>query len=359
MIQLPLFANSTGQAQSWLCEETILSQESPLQVPNQHKTSIQNGGPDYNNEMQKAEILNPIEVLGIDPLLMDVSAEATGILAKPAWLAVFATRNLLDHLGLGNTNMLETYEQHIYNIIWQARLELDLVSHPEHFIPFYYHTESTDLYLALVIRNEFQPPAAVIGLAEDFYPTEREIKMEKPWLLAFRASQILYIPTHVCPQCGAKAVTHPGGQLYKPFLNLNTVGMEYDPYFGYVRFDCLCHLNMSSRMDPQLAGSMRVVRVGDAMLPVNFVSKGSPTLSTWGLQAAEVNNARVRQAVKFLAANANQRALAGSDALKALVYAISAGQAPERSYEILKVMILGGTAIWQPARIPKEVEVSM
>ena len=183
--------------------------------------------------------------------------------------------------------------------------------------------------------------------------------MDKPWLLVFRASQILYFPTHVCPQCGAKAVTHPGGQLYQPFQILNGIGMEYDPYFGYVRFDCLCHLNMSSQMDPQLAGSMRVARVGDAMLPVSFVSKGSASLSTWGLQVAVVNNARVRQAVQFLAATANQRAVAGTDALKALVYAISAGQAPERSYEVLKAMILGGTSIWQLARMPKEVEVSM
>ena len=183
--------------------------------------------------------------------------------------------------------------------------------------------------------------------------------MDKPWLLAFRASQILYFPTHVCPKCGAKAVTHPGGELYKPFQNVNGMSMEYDPYFGYVRFDCLCHLNMSSQMDPQLAGSLRVARVGDAMLPVSFVNRYSTALPTWGLQAAEVNNARVRQAVQFLAANANQRALAGSDALKALVYAISAGQAPERSYEILKAMILGGTSIWRPARKPKEVEVSL
>jgi type II secretory pathway component GspD/PulD (secretin) len=114
---------------------------------------------------------------------------------------------------------------------------------------------------------------------------------------------------------------------------------------------------MSSQLDPQLAGSLRVARVGDAMLPVSFVNMYTAALATWGLEAAEVNNARVRQAVQFLAANANQRALVGSDALKALVYAISAGQAPERSYEILSAMILGGTSIWQPACMPTKVEV--
>ncbi|HEX7568028.1 MAG TPA: hypothetical protein VF355_05620, partial [Anaerolineaceae bacterium] len=82
-----------------------------------------------------------------------------------------------------------------------------------------------------------------------------------------------------------------------------------------MRFDCSCHFNMSSETDPHLAGSLRVVRVGDAMLPVSFVSTYSAELETWGLHAAEVNNARVRQAVQFLAANADQQAMTGSDAL--------------------------------------------
>ena len=181
--------------------------------------------------------------------------------------------------------------------------------------------------------------------------------MDKPWLLALRASQILYFPAHVCPQCGAKAVTHPGGELYQPFRNMFGSGMEYDPYFGYVRFDCSCHLNMSSETDPHLAGEMRVARVGDAMLPVCFVGMYSADLATWGLHAAEVNNARVRQAVQFLAANADQRALTGSDTLKALVYAVSAGQSPERAYEALKAMILGGAPVWQPIQLPAEIEV--
>jgi hypothetical protein len=181
--------------------------------------------------------------------------------------------------------------------------------------------------------------------------------MDKPWLLAFRASQILYFPTHVCPQCGAKPVTLVSGNLYEPFRNIFGTGMEYDPYFGYVKFDCSCHLNMSSETDPHLAGSLRVVRVGDSMLPVSFISMYSAELASWNLHAAEVNNARVHQAVQFLVANADQRVLTGSDTLKALLYTVSAGQSPERAYQALKAMILGGAYLWQVARVPTETEV--
>ena len=168
MIQLPLFAFIPGQLQERLYEEIAQLPESQIGGHSQHITLPTNDGQDKSKEAEKIKTIDPTEVLGLDPLLANVSPEATGILAKPAWSAVFATQNLLDHLGHNNIEMLEAYEQHVYNIIWQARLELDLARHRGCFVPFYYHTECTDLHLALVIRNEFQPPAAVIGLAEDF-----------------------------------------------------------------------------------------------------------------------------------------------------------------------------------------------
>jgi hypothetical protein len=182
--------------------------------------------------------------------------------------------------------------------------------------------------------------------------------MDKPWLLIFTIDQIQYFPTHVCPQCGAKPVRLACGDLYEPFRNLFGAFMEYDAYFGYVKFDCSCHLNISSETDPQFAGSLRVARVGDALLPVSFVSSYSADLATWGMHASDVNNTRVRQAVQFLAASANQQALTDSDALKGLVYAVSAGQPPERAYEALKAMLLrNGTALGLPANVLVDVEV--
>jgi hypothetical protein len=68
------------------------------------------------------------------------------------------------------------YELHFNIGFCYARFELNLIDNQEKYVPFYYHTERADLFLALGIRKEFKPPAAVIGLEEDFRPTERENK---------------------------------------------------------------------------------------------------------------------------------------------------------------------------------------
>ncbi len=156
MIQLPMFTFPQGQ-------ETSRSAGVPT-PPLESQTLLREGW----ELVDEDKILDPLDVLGLDPLLIDVSADATGIMAGPAWSAVFATQNLLDTLGFGFAAKLDVYEQHIFNVICRARLELDLVNHPERVIPFYYHTDRADLHLALVIRADFQPPAAVIGLVEDF-----------------------------------------------------------------------------------------------------------------------------------------------------------------------------------------------
>ncbi len=164
MLQLPMFAFTPRQEPARLLEVLTPPPEAPPEVRGQPAPIVQ----DDSEWAEEAEALNPFDVLGLDPLLADVSPDATGIMAEPAWSAVFATQNLLDHLGLGIADKQEVYEQHLYDVIWRAKLELDLVGHPQCVVPFYYHTDRAGLRLALVVRNEFQPPAAVIGLAEDF-----------------------------------------------------------------------------------------------------------------------------------------------------------------------------------------------
>jgi hypothetical protein len=163
-LQLPMFAFTPGQESSRLLEGVTHPAKDLLEAHGQLARLIQ----DDRACAEKAKALDPFEVLGLDPLLTDVSPDATGILSGAAWSAVFATYNLLDLLSLGTADGPEVYEGHLYNVIYRARLELELVGHPQRIVLFYYHTESADLRLALVIRDEFQPPAAVIGLAEDF-----------------------------------------------------------------------------------------------------------------------------------------------------------------------------------------------
>jgi hypothetical protein len=163
-----MFPSYPGDEPSRLCEILTQPAKDLLETHGQLSPPVQDSGDWDVIYEESTDALDPFEILGLDPLLTDVSADATGILSEPAWSAVFATQNLLDHLGLGIADRLELYEQQLYNVICRARLELDLVGHPERVVPFYYHTDTSDLRLELVIRNEFQPPAAVIGLADDF-----------------------------------------------------------------------------------------------------------------------------------------------------------------------------------------------
>lgn len=164
MVQLPMFAFTSEQGPSRSREAIAQPVEDLLEALGLPAMPVQ----DDNLPTEAAEGLDPFLVLGLDPLLADMSPEATGLLSEPAWSAIFATQNLLDHLGLGIAEKTEVYEQHLYNVIWRAKLELELCDHLECFVRFYYHTESADLRVVLVIRNEFHPPAAVIGLVEDF-----------------------------------------------------------------------------------------------------------------------------------------------------------------------------------------------
>jgi hypothetical protein len=168
MVQLPMFAFTPEQGLSWLCKTLTRPPEDPLSARIQLSPPVQDDV-DWDHIYEEgAHKLDPLDVLSLDPFLADVSSDATGILSGPAWTAVCATQNLLDHLGVGVADKQEVYEQQLYDVICLARLELDQVGHQEQFVPFHYHTERADMHLALVIRKEFKPPVAVIGLAEDF-----------------------------------------------------------------------------------------------------------------------------------------------------------------------------------------------
>jgi hypothetical protein len=176
-------------------------------------------------------------------------------------------------------------------------------------------------------------------------------------LLNLSATRIGYLPDLVCPTCGAALIAKQG-RIYTPYPALpGSWTQEYDRYFGYLRFDCACHLNMSSPSDPALAGSLRVARLGDAVIPLDFVGASSEALARYGISAMEVNTSRTQEAIRFLCSHADPNRTAGADTLKLVIYEVAGGKSPEAAYEIIKSMILNGSPIWIPSQVPASVPV--
>jgi hypothetical protein len=168
---------------------------------------------------------------------------------------------------------------------------------------------------------------------------------DKPYLLDLSTAQIGYLPKVACPSCGAALIADKG-QIYTPYRALPGSWVnEYDSYFGYLQFDCECHLNMSSPSNPALAGTLRVARLGDAVIPLDFLGPYSGALAQYGIGARQVNTARTGQAVRFLCAHADPVYLAGTDALKMIIFEVAGGKSPEAAYEVIKSMILNGSPI--------------
>jgi hypothetical protein len=109
---------------------------------------------------------------------------------------------------------------------------------------------------------------------------------------------------------------------------------------------------MSSPTDPALAGSLRVARVGEAVIPLEFIGPYGGAMVNFGMTALAVNAARTRQAVRFLCANANPDRLAGTDTLKMAIFEVAGGKSPEAAYETIKAMILDGMPIWKKTELP-------
>ena len=180
---------------------------------------------------------------------------------------------------------------------------------------------------------------------------KKTMNTNKPYLLDLRADQIGYLPGMHCPNCGAGLIAKDG-QLYRPFQALAGPAQEYDRCFGYLSFDCTCPLNMSSEDNPALRGTLRVARLGDAVLPLDFVTLSDATLSKYGMTAREVNAVRVQQAVRYLAAHADPERLAGSNTLKLIIYAVAGGSSPDSAYEVIQQMLAGRLPVRKVFRLP-------
>ena len=203
------------------------------------------------------------------------------------------------------------------------------------------------------------PDADLTDVRRGFLHRKKEtMNPNKPYLLDLRADQIGYLPGMRCPNCGAGLIAKDG-QLYRPFQALAGPAQEYDRCFGYLSFDCTCPLNMSQENNPALRGTLRVARLGDAVIPIDFVTLSDATLSKYGMTAREVNAARLQQAVRYLAAHADPASLAGSDTLKMVIYAVAGGSSPDAAYEMIQQMLAGRLPVRKVLRLPIGVRTNV
>ncbi len=136
--------------------------------------------------------------------------------------------------------------------------------------------------------------------------------------LEIRVTDIQYLPYHRCPKCGASARTTETGAWIRPYQDwFKTALSNWLDHLGYVYFQCDCQYHT------QFKGALRIARLGDAILPLQF---DDGTLARFFTDEPSVINAdRVRQAVNFLAKNANPVFTVGNDWLAHELYALAAG----------------------------------
>ncbi len=136
--------------------------------------------------------------------------------------------------------------------------------------------------------------------------------------LKLRTEDIQYIPYHRCPQCGALPKTTETGAWLRPYQDwFGTALSGWLDHLGYVDFQCECQHHR------QFRGSLRVARLGDAILPLHF-DDGTVARQA-GLEPALVNADRVRQAMNFLAKHADPTFITASDWLAHTLHALAAG----------------------------------
>jgi hypothetical protein len=136
--------------------------------------------------------------------------------------------------------------------------------------------------------------------------------------LELRVEDIQYLPYHRCPQCAAPPRTTENGVWLRPYQDwFGTALSSWLDHLGYACFQCDC------RYHTQLRGSLRVARLGDAILPMQF--DDGTVARQLGLEPALINADRVHQAVTFLAEHADPAFTAGSDWLSHTLCALASG----------------------------------
>jgi len=159
--------------------------------------------------------------------------------------------------------------------------------------------------------------------------------------LELLVTDIQYLPYHRCPNCGASARTTETGAWIRPYQDwFRTALSSWLDHLGYVYFQCGCQHHA------QFKGALRIARLGDAIIPVHFDDGTLARL--FKDEPAVINADRVRQAVNFLANNADPAFTMENDWLAHELYALAAGGI---SPELVKREILA----WAEQRLPLAV----
>jgi hypothetical protein len=136
--------------------------------------------------------------------------------------------------------------------------------------------------------------------------------------IELRVTDIQYLPYHRCPNCGASARTTETGEWIRPYQDwFRTALSNWLDHLGYVYFQCVCQHHK------QFKSALRIARLGDAIIPVHF---DDGTLARqFRDEPAVINADRVRQAVNYLAKNANPAFTVGNDWLAHELHALATG----------------------------------
>ena len=143
--------------------------------------------------------------------------------------------------------------------------------------------------------------------------------------LTFEVKDIMYLPGHKCPQCSAPAVTTEVAEWFRPFVDFfgsrlsNWIGN-----LGYVYFSCKGECGDKNN-DHHVKSAMRVAKLGDAIIPVAFISDARKALNDFGRRADYLNSQRMAQAIAFLAAHADKDRIESTDFLTHILTALFTG----------------------------------
>jgi hypothetical protein len=169
---------------------------------------------------------------------------------------------------------------------------------------------------------------------------------QKPLDLSVEAIQ--YFPSHRCPRCDAPASSNVRGHWYIPYRDYFGSALKaWESYFGYVYFACDCA--------HQPGSGMRVARVGDALIPLEFSGRAQAHAVGWDLDV--LNAHETAQAVDFLIKHADPARTAAHDELQRLLFEVASGAlGPEQAHQRIQAWVFAASAVESEVSVSNQLQ---